>query len=135
MPSKTFRGRYSSLKPIAHFVAQAAEDAGFDPKGVYSIQLAVDEACSNIIEHGYGGEDRGDINCRYEILASGIRITIEDWGEPFNPAEVPEPDFDVDLYDLKPRGSGLYLIKKLMDEVQFEFQAGQANRLIITKYR
>ncbi|MFN2150145.1 MAG: ATP-binding protein [Anaerolineales bacterium] len=135
MPSKKFAGRYASLEKIADFIAQAAQEAGFDNKGIYAIKLAVDEACSNIIEHGYGGEESGEICCDYEVLQDGLKISIKDWGKPFNPDEIPEPNFDVDLYDLKPRGAGLYFMKKLMDEVHFKFDTGKGNLLTMIKHK
>jgi serine/threonine-protein kinase RsbW len=133
MPTKTFAGQYTSLESIADFIAQAAQEAGFGSKGTYAIKLAVDEACSNIIEHGYGGENRGDICCHYQVLKDGLKITIQDWGPAFDPDEVPEPNFDVDLCDLKSRGAGLYFMKKLMDEVHFEFDTGDGNLLTMIK--
>jgi serine/threonine-protein kinase RsbW len=133
MPSKTFAGQFTSLEEIADFIAQAAQEAGFNDKDIYAIKLAVDEACSNIIEHGYGGEEGGDICCRYNVLKDGLKITIQDWGTSFNPKEVPEPNFNVDLYELEPRGAGLYFMNKLMDEVHFEFDTGDGNLLTMIK--
>lgn len=133
MPSLTFAGQYTSLEAIAAFIAQAAQEAGFDNKGIYAIKLAVDEACSNIIEHGYGEEVGGKIHCGYEVLQDGLKITLQDWSKPFNPEDVPDPNFDVDLQELKPRGAGLYFIKNLMDEVKFDFKSGDGNLLTMIK--
>ena len=133
MPKKTFTGKYDSLAEISDFVAQAAQKAGLDSKGTYAVKLAVDEACSNIIEHGYSGEKDAKICCGYEVLKEGLEITIQDWGKPFTPDEVPEPNFNVDLCDLKPRGAGLYFMKKLMDEVSFNFESGDGNILVMVK--
>lgn len=133
MPSKTFAGQYTSLEAISDFIAQAAQDAGFDSKGIYAIKLAVDEACSNIIEHGYGEKEGGKIRCSYQILKDGLKIIIQDWSEPFKPEDVPDPNFDVALCDLKPRGAGLYFMRNLMDEVKFDFDSGDGNLLTMTK--
>ena len=133
MPSKTFAGQFTSLKAIADFFAQAAQEAGFNSKEAYAVQLAVDEACSNIIEHGYCGEQQAEICCGYEVLDKGLKITIQDWGKPFKPEAIPEPDFDVDLCDLKPRGAGLYFMNKLMDKVEFDFESGDGNILVMIK--
>ena len=133
MPSKKFAGQYASLEAISEFVAQAAEEAEFDSKGIYAIKLAVDEACSNIIEHGYEEKKGGQIRCSYQVLNDGVKITLQDWGKPFNPEEIPDPNFNVELQDLKPRGAGLYFMKKLMDEVRFDFKSGDGNLLIMIK--
>lgn len=59
MKTKTYPANYKSLATISQFIIEQAEDAGFSPKDVYAIQIAVDEACSNIIDHAYGGENLG----------------------------------------------------------------------------
>ncbi|MBN1668420.1 MAG: ATP-binding protein [Anaerolineales bacterium] len=134
MPTRKFPGRFDSLVPISDFIAQAAEQAGFDVHGIYAVRLAVDEACSNIIEHGYQGEERGKIECTYDVLADGLKITLRDQGRAFDPASIPDPDFDVALEDLEPRGAGLFLIRQIMDEVQFTFDNQLGNTLVMVKY-
>lgn len=135
MPTKMFPGRYTSLAKISEFVGLAAQAAGFDSKSVYAVKLAVDEACTNIIEHGYGGEGIGKIECSYHYDAKGLTIELRDWGKKFNPCEVPEPDYDVPLEELQPRGAGLYLMRQLMDDVQFFFNDEDGNLLKLIKYR
>jgi serine/threonine-protein kinase RsbW len=56
-----FPAKFESLEGLREFAAQAAKDAGMDESETYAVKLAVDEACSNIIEHAYCGEGRGDI--------------------------------------------------------------------------
>jgi len=134
MSVRKFPGRYDSLEPISKFVIQAAQRAGLDDAAVYAVQLAVDEAATNIIEHGYGGENRGDIRCRCDIVADGLRITLEDQAPPFNPGAVPDPQLNVALDDVRPRGLGLFFMRKMMDEVDFQFSA-QGNSLTMLKRR
>lgn len=133
MPTKTFPGRYTSLAEISEFVAKAAQDAGLDSKGIYAVKLAVDEACTNIIEHGYGGEGAGKIECSYDIDRGALTIQLRDWGIAFDPEAVPEPDFSLPLEELQPRGAGLFLMRKLMDEVKFLFQDKKGNLLVMVK--
>ncbi len=133
MTSQTFPGYFASLAEISKFVAEAAERAGFDSKGIYAVKLAVDEACTNIIEHGYGGEGKGDIVCTCEVQPSQIKITLKDWGAAFSPDDIPDPKFDVPLEELKPRGAGLFFMRKLMDEVHFDFRKKDGNVLVMLK--
>ena len=77
MPTQTYPGRYASLAKISEFVAKSAAKAGFDNKEVYAVKLAVDEACTNIIEHGYGGEGKGKIRCTCDVTSGQIKITLE----------------------------------------------------------
>lgn len=135
MPSKTFAGQYTSLAAIADFFAQAAQEIGLNSKDTYAVKLAVDEACSNIIEHGYQEQEGSKIRCSYHILKDKIKITIQDWGKPFTPSEIPDPDFNVALCDLEPRGAGLYLMRNLMDEVKWDFESGDGNILTMVKHK
>ena len=134
MTTEVFPGSYESLHPIREFVVKAARQAGFDEAGVYSVELAVDEACSNIIEHAYGGESKGDIRCTYQISAESLTIILKDRGKRFNPETVPDPDFSAQLENLKAGGAGLFLMRRMMDEVTFEFNEN-GNVLTMVKHR
>jgi serine/threonine-protein kinase RsbW len=97
------------------------------------VQLAVDEACSNIIEHAYGGEDRGVIECSHRIRDGDLTIVLRDYGQPFDPAAVPEPDVEAGLEERPEGGLGLFFIRKIMDEVIFEFDSVTGNVLTLVK--
>jgi serine/threonine-protein kinase RsbW len=129
----TFPGRYASLEAIREFVVTAAQEAGLSPKSIYAIDLAVDEACTNIIEHAYGGENRGKIECTIQVSRDKITITLRDYGKPFDPTNVPHPEFGVPLEKLKTRGAGLYLMKNMMDEIHYESQKKRGNLMRLVK--
>lgn len=133
MPTATFPARFDSLAKIGKFIEQATIQAGFDDSNTYAVQLAVDEACSNIIEHAYGGESRGDIQCTYRIENNRLIIALRDKGRPFDPEKIQEPNFGAPIEELKPRGAGLFLIRKLMDEIRFEFDQESGNVLTLVK--
>jgi len=129
----TFPGRFDSLAAISAFVIRAAEAAGLDARAVCAVQMAVDEACSNIIEHAYGDEGRGAIECTCRINDDGLTVTLRDYGRPFDPASVSEPDLHASLEDRNGGGLGLYFIHQLMDEVHFEFTPDSGNVLTMVK--
>lgn len=135
MITRNFPGNFKSLAPISDFVVAEAEAAGFSPNDVYAIQTAVDEACANIIDHAYGGEDIGDIQISIRTLEIGLQIILRDNGEPFNPDEVPEPDTSSPLEIRKERGLGVFFMRKLMDEVKFCFSSQRGNTLTLIKYK
>jgi len=130
-----FPGRFDSLSAIVDFVTQAARLAGLESSDVHAVQLAVDEACTNIIEHAYGGEDLGSIRCTYTVDRSGLTITLCDRGIPFDPASVPDPDLHSQLECRQEGGLGLYLMRHLMDEIRFQFSPDQGNTLTMIKRR
>jgi serine/threonine-protein kinase RsbW len=134
MPKITLPGHFSGLEKIRKFVGKFAEKAGMNESDVYAIQLAVDEACSNIIEHAYGGEDLGQIECTCSVEDKSIKITLRDFGEPFEPDRVPPMEEGVPLQEIKPRGAGIFLMKHLMDEVSFEFGKESGNELTMVKH-
>src|SRR3989337_2148067 len=120
MPTRTFPGRYDSLEQLGEYVSNLAAAAGLDENEVYAVQLAVDEAASNIIEHSYGGENRGDIEVVCNVQDNKIEVVLRDKGKSFVPEEVPELQMGVPLEEFGPGGAGLMLMNKLMDEVRFE---------------
>jgi len=131
--TRTFPGRFDSLADIGGFVCQAAEAAGLDERAVYAVQMAVDEACSNIIEHAYGGEGQGTIVCTCQVSDGALTVILRDQGRPFDPSGVPEPDLDAELRDRAGGGLGLYFMRQLMDEVHFVFVPGSGNVLTMVK--
>ena len=121
----TFPGRFESLAVISKFVKKAAVEAGLNEHEIYAVELAVDEACSNIIEHAYGEEDAGKIHCTCRIITTGLLIILRDTGAPFDPDAVPDVDTKVKLEDRRPGGAGVFLMRKVMDKVEYEFHKGE----------
>jgi serine/threonine-protein kinase RsbW len=132
MPTQKFPGRYESLERIASFIRAEAETTPLSHSDVFAVETAVDEAVSNIIEHAYQGEEKGEIVCTCTTDPSGIVITLEDTGKPFDPQSIPVPNLDVPLMDRSDHGLGVYMMRKWMDEVHYEFENG-INRVIMVK--
>lgn len=133
MKSLTFPGSYSSLEKIGEFVTQAAKSIGFDGVELYKIETAVDEACSNIIEHAYGPENFGEIAISILTEPKKITIVLTDYGEPFNPEYVKQPNLNTDLKKRDDHGLGIYMMKQWMDVVNFAI-FDHKNILTLIKY-
>ncbi len=112
MLTRTFPGVYRNLVEIENFISQIIKEVGFSPAQDYEIRLAVVEACTNIIEHGYGGEGIGEIVCSGESTEEGVTIIIKDWGKKFDPDQIADPDFNVHLEDLQNQGGRAILDEK-----------------------
>jgi serine/threonine-protein kinase RsbW len=132
---RVFPSKLSSLAQIGCFVATAADAAGLDERAAYGVQVAVDEACSNIIEHAYSDQSAGDIECEYEITDESLVITLRDHGRPFDPTSVADPELDAQLDERPLGGLGVYLMRKLMDSVVYHYEAGAGNVLVLVKHR
>lgn len=135
MPKTTFPARFEYLDEIRDFVAQIAREAGFSEKAVYSLQLAADEAASNIIEHAYEGVVDGLLDITCDMQGDVIVITLHDTGNSFELSKVKKPDLKADLSERQIGGLGVYLMRKLMDNVSYESNAVTGNLLTMTKRR
>jgi serine/threonine-protein kinase RsbW len=124
-------GHMAELPQVLDFVEESAEDAGVDPDFRFDLQLAAEEACTNVIEHAYGGQG-GEIEVCFETNESDVIITIRDHGQSFDPAQVPGPDLKLPLDQRVIGGLGLHLMQQLMDDVQFTF-AEDRNTLVMVK--
>jgi serine/threonine-protein kinase RsbW len=134
MSTQRFSCSLHNLEKISDFITECANHAGLSDVEVYAVQLAVDEAATNIIEHGYGQEcpSRIDVTCEY--LNDGLKVVIYDDAEPFDPSLVPEPEINVSLDEIKPRGLGIFLMRKMMDEVSYQASTELGNTLTMIKH-
>jgi serine/threonine-protein kinase RsbW len=133
MSTATFIADFINLDSIRDFVGETAEQAGFSSKEVYSIQLAVDEACSNVIEHAYEGIPNGDIEITCDVLSDRMSIVIHDHGREFDISKVRKPNLSRELHEREVGGLGVFLIRKLMDEVRFDSSKTTGNYLTMVK--
>lgn len=118
---------------VCDFVASQARELGLDERAIHHCYLAVDEACTNIIEHGYGSNCSDciiDVSCQSDQQA--LTITIMDDSPPFDPLLRPDPDTHAPLSERGTGGWGIFFIKKLMDKVSYSYKDGR-NHLVMVK--
>jgi serine/threonine-protein kinase RsbW len=135
MRTALFPAKFDQLEAIRDFAGQAARDAGLNDSDVYAVEVSVDEACTNVIEHAYKGIKGGDIECLCDAKSDYLTIVIRDHGKPFDPGDVPDPDFHAELKDRRIGGLGVYLMRRLMDEVHYETIESSGNVLTMVKHR
>jgi serine/threonine-protein kinase RsbW len=133
MKSVQFAAKFEYLDEIRDFVGEIARAGGFGDKDVYNIQLATEEAASNIIEHAYENQPDGILELSCGMRGDTIIIVLIDHGESFDPSEIPLPDLKADLSDRKIGGLGIFLMRKLMDEVHYEPKRDKSNVLTMIK--
>jgi serine/threonine-protein kinase RsbW len=133
----TIPGRYDRVIDACKFIVAGAEQVGFGPNELFRIELACDEACTNVIQHAYGGEDKGNIRVTWHFADGAFTIAIYDQGEYFDPDSVPAPNIPAspdDFDELKIGGLGIHFMRSLMDEIQFHNNMAEGNQLIMVKY-
>ena len=110
-----------SLSILRGFIEKACKQhKRIDDHICYDLKLAVDEACTNIITHGYAGMNPGSIILSLEMAPNKVVVTITDFGHRFEPSEVSAPDVEAGLEDLPIGGFGLFFIYQTMDEINYE---------------
>lgn len=123
-----------NLSKVREFTRKAAEECKFSEDTIEKIVLAVDEACTNIIKHAYNYSPDGIINLSINVHDDKFIVTIIDNGNHFNPELVPEPNIQEYYKQKKIGGLGMYLMKKLMDEVKYSTLDDNRNQVILVKY-
>lgn len=112
-------GLLKNVRRLALFCRRACEKH-FTPEELDSLELAVVEAVNNVIDHAYGGESQNPVEISITRHKSFFRVRVYDYGKPFNPGAIPDPDFEWGSIDNIPEsGRGLYIIRTIMDNVSF----------------
>lgn len=122
-----------SLSVFRQFISDCCANHNVPHDTVFDLKLAVDEACTNVIEHGYKGMDPGSIILSFRIERDRILVQITDFGHIFEPADAPKPDIEAALEDREIGGLGLYLIYQTMDNIDYQ-TSEDGNVLTFTKY-
>tara|TARA_R100000908_G_scaffold59405_1_gene35942 strand:- start:45898 stop:46320 length:423 start_codon:yes stop_codon:yes gene_type:complete len=120
------------LAEVRDFVAAHAEQIGLDQKDVSEIRLAVDEAYTNIIKHAYNNNASMKVNIEIGSDGDQLWISLMDEGDSFDPSTYHEPDLMQRIKEKKRGGMGVYLIRKLMDQVQYN-RKGKTNEIRMVK--
>ena len=102
------------IKKVAGILAMPREQADY-------LILAVDEACSNIIQHSYQKDPSGRIDFSITLGRDELSISIMDHGQSWDPGRFPRRD----PADIKPGGLGLYIIDQVMDHVDYSGENGR----------
>ncbi len=131
--SLSVNSQVEHLPEIAEFVEQAARSCGLNEDQIYDVQMAVDEACTNVIQHAYHGRTDGTIDITCEQRGKEFVVVIQDFGEPFDPKKVAKPRTRDPLSRRNIGGLGIFFMHKMMDRVNFDFSSGHGNRLTMVK--
>lgn len=133
METITIPATLDSLATISDFITDATSRAGLDDHAAWQVQLAVDEAATNIIQHGYEDQAPGTIELEWRVEGDRLVVCLRDRGRRFDPNNVPAPDITSPLEERQAGGLGLYLMGKLMDAVSFDFDPQDGNLLTMAK--
>lgn len=132
--TKKILSRTDHLLEVRNFVSDAARGFGFADEDISKIALAVDEACTNIITHAYHNDPTKEIVVSVLRDKNRFEVRIVDEGAKFDPTAMKPLDLKEHLSHYRRGGLGVYLMRTLMDEIEYSSLGRKKNEVRLTKY-
>ena len=120
--SLTLHNRIDQISQLAEFTERLAEDNNIDCAMAMSLNLALEEAVTNVVLYAYPEEFDGTIEIFAQVSDGKLTFVISDSGKPFDPTKVPDADTSVSVEDRPIGGLGIFLVRNIMNEVHYEFK-------------
>lgn len=123
-----------NINVVTDFVDKILDAHDCPVKIKMQIDIAIDEIFSNISRYAYkDGAGRATVRAEVQETPKAVSISFADNGIPYNPLEKADPDITLSAEEREIGGLGIYMVKKKMDEIQYDYSDGR-NCLIIKKY-
>ncbi|MFA4877829.1 MAG: ATP-binding protein [Methanoregula sp.] len=129
--SLTIKPDLNEIPRISIALEGVMKNHSFVEEEILDTQLAVEEAITNVIVHGYEDRD-GEIMIGCRATKGIVEIQIEDTAPPFDPLSLPEPDLTGSVDDRKIGGLGIFLIRQVMDSIVYRYEDNK-NILVLVK--
>lgn len=133
MTERNFPAEIGCLDDVNDFLDQEFEQNGIPLKLAMQLKIAMEEIFVNIAHYGYPGK-KGNVKINLEIDNDGVLLRFTDSGIPFDPLAKPDPDVTLPAEDRPIGGLGIFMVKKSMDRVDYEYKNSN-NILTIYKKR
>ncbi len=130
LSQKKWPARLESLYESLDFVSSCARALGFNAERIGELELVMEEVLVNIFKYAYRGKETGDVTISCSEDGGNLVMNVVDSGVPFDLLAASDPDITAGVDDRPVGGLGIYLIKKLMDEVKYRREEGR-NRLTL----
>lgn len=134
-------GHGSYLAYIRTIIGDLARKVGFPDDEVAKIEMAVDEACANVVEHAYAPKKEWhwkhrDPEIHLDVRAEDSRLVIEinDHGQRFDFTSYNPADIESRIKEMQPGGYGIFIMRKFMDEVHYSSDDATGNTVRLVKY-
>jgi anti-sigma regulatory factor (Ser/Thr protein kinase) len=126
-------GTREYLPVFLRFIRDVCDRIEASDETRYALRLAVEEVCTNLIDYGYSGQPEGPIEVAVYDERDRVTIVIRDRSPPFDPADAPAPDLASDAEHRPVGGRGWYLVRKMIDEVDYAPATPSGNVLTLVK--
>jgi len=121
------------IPQLAEFVETIAEEKNLDQATAMSLNLALEEAVTNVIVYAYPDGIDGLVDIEAYIREDHLEFIISDSGKPFDPTAAPQADVTLGVEDRKIGGLGIYLVRNIMDTVSYRYENGKNILTMIKK--
>lgn len=132
MSKITFPAVKGQIEQIMETVMAAPELVSLPDEVTFSLRLAIEELAVNVCNYAYPEGEDGDLCVEVEQSENVLTIKLADHGKPFDPLALEDPDVTLDAEEREIGGLGVFLVKQLMDRVEYQHVDGQ-NVMIISK--
>ena len=123
----------TEIPQVSAWLEEVMRGAGFTEEAILDTQLAVEEAITNVIVHGYK-EPGGEVVITCYVSSDCVEVEIADTAPRFDPLSMPEPDLESSIDKRRIGGLGVFLIRQVMNGVSYRYENGK-NILVMTKNR
>jgi serine/threonine-protein kinase RsbW len=129
----TVASKLENLAKIGTFVADTARRLKLTSDTILDIQIAVEEACTNIIQHAYNLKPDKPVSVGCRLRNQEFIVRIRDFGAAFVPDSIAKPTLGKDIAERRSDGLGMHLMRKLMTRVKYKFDEARGNELTMVK--
>ena len=130
---RTFVASLDTIPAMIEFVSSTAETFGVHPKRVMHLELAVEEATANICSYAYEIPP-GEVTIKISREPELFRIELIDSGVPFDPMAMETPDLKAELESRQVGGLGVFLIRRMLDDVHYSRSGAQNILSLAVRY-
>ena len=127
-------GELSEVSRVQEELEQLWEAASLPGEIECTVSLALEEVLSNVLRHGGEGSGQGGTLVTFRVLDRGFEFEVSDCGLAYDPLLRPDPDLKAPLEERRPGGLGVFLVKKLADEVSYQRRDGRNNLRFFKKF-
>lgn len=131
--SGEFRREIESIGEVFAFLEVFSKEQNVDDKTAFCVNLVAEELFTNMVRHNQGGGDR--ITVSIERSDNRVQLELVDTDvEPFDPSTAETPPVDAGIEERRPGGLGIYLVRKMVDDLRYDYEAdGRRMRVTVTK--
>lgn len=127
------KNEMTEVSRMRGFFFSVCREYGIDDETAKSLNLAIEEWVANVINYAYPKGLRGHVEVRAGVSDQVLTVVIKDHGIPFDPTQHADVDIDAELDDRQIGGLGIFLVRNIMDTMDYERTADGYNMLTLTK--